>query len=189
VAAVAPRGGVGPVNGLFRVVVTGGECTGKTTLALRLAARHGAVAVPEAARLVAEEKRAPLDASDVSRIARRHVAQADAAAAESARRGLRLLVLDTDLLSTVVYARHYYGACPAWIETDARARLADLYLLHHPDVPWLPDPARDRPEGREEIHALFEEALREFGARVVDIRGDWEERERLAAAAVAALLG
>jgi len=177
------------VNGLLRVVVTGGECTGKTTLAVRLAGRHGAVVVPEAARLVAEEKRAPLDASDVARIARWHVAQADAAAAESARRGLRLLVLDTDLLSTVVYARHYYGACPTWIEREARARLADLYLLHHPDVPWLPDPARDRPERREEIHALFAEALREFGARAVDVRGDWDERERLAAEAVDALLG
>ena len=177
------------MNGLARVVATGGECTGKTTLAAALAGRRGVLCVPEAARLVAEEKRSPLDASDVSRIAGRHVALADAAAAESARRGLRLLILDTDLLSTVAYARHYYRGCPAGIETAARGRLADLYLLHHPDVPWIPGPARDRPASRDEIHALFEAVLREFGARVVDVRGSWEERDRLAAAAVAALLG
>jgi nicotinamide riboside kinase len=175
------------VNGLLRVVATGGECTGKTTLAARLAERRGALCVPEAARLVAEEKGSPLDASDVSRIARRHVAQADAAAAESWRRGLPLLVLDTDLLSTVAYARHYYGSCPAWVETAARQRLADLYLLHHPDVPWLPDPARDRPDSRDEIHALFEAVLAEFGANVFDVRGNWEDRERLAEGAVVGL--
>lgn len=175
------------MNGLLRVVVTGGECTGKTTLAAALAGRRGVLWVPEAARLVADEKGSPLDASDVSRIARRHVALADAAAAESARRDRHLLVLDTDLLSTVAYARHYYGGCPAWVETSARLRLADLYLLHHPDVPWLPDPARDRPKSREEIHALFAGVLAEFGAKVVDVRGGWQERERFAAAALDAL--
>jgi nicotinamide riboside kinase len=177
------------VNGLLRAVVTGGECTGKTTLAARLAARRGVLWVPEAARLVAEEKAGPLDGSDVSLIARRHVAQSDAAAAESSRRGLGLLVLDTDLLSTVAYARHYYGSCPPWVEVAARERLADLYLLHHPDVPWIPGPARDRPDRRDEIHALFEAVLAEFGAEVVDVRGSWDERERLAAAAVDALAG
>lgn len=176
------------MNGLLRVVATGGECTGKTTLAARLADRRGVLWVPEAARHVAEEKAGPLDESDVSRIARFHVAQADAAAAESSRRGLPLLVLDTDLLSTVAYARHYYGHCPAWIEAAAREHLADLYLLHHPDVPWIPDPARDRPRSRDEIHALFADVLAESGARVVDVRGGWEERERAAEAAVAALV-
>jgi NadR type nicotinamide-nucleotide adenylyltransferase len=175
------------VNGLLRVVATGSECTGKTTLAVHLADQLGALWVPEAARLVADEKGSPLDASDVSRIARRHVALADAAAAESARRDRHLLVLDTDLLSTVVYARHYYGSCPALVEASARARLADLYLLHHPDVPWIPDSARDRPDQRAEIHALFEGVLREFGASVVDILGGWDVREKLASTAVALL--
>jgi NadR type nicotinamide-nucleotide adenylyltransferase len=176
------------MRGLLRIVATGGECTGKTTLTASLAGRRGALWVPEAARLVAEEKGSPLDADDVAPIARRHVALADAAATASARHGLRLLFLDTDLLSTVAYARHYYGRCPDWVESAARRRLADLYLLHHPDVPWLPDPARDRPVSRDEIHALFEDVLREFGARVVDVRGGWEERERSAAAAVDALV-
>ncbi len=168
------------MNGLLRAVATGGECTGKTTLSAALAGERGVLWVPEAARIVAEGKGSPLDASDVSRIARRHVALADAAAAESSRRGLGLLVLDTDLLSTVAYARHYYGSCPAWIEAAAGERLADLYLLHHPDVPWVPGPARDRPDRREEMHVLFAGVLAEFGANVVDIRGGWEERDSLA---------
>ena len=99
------------------------------------------------------------------------------------------VVLDTDLISTLVYARHYYGACPAWIEEDARKRRGDLYLLNHPDVPWEADgPQRDRGDRREEMHALFEGVLRELGARVVDISGPWAERRQRALVAVETLI-
>ena len=49
-------------------------------------------------------------------------------------------------------------------------------------------PARDRPGSRQEIHALFEQTLEAFGARLVDVRGDFPEREARAVAAVDALL-
>jgi NadR type nicotinamide-nucleotide adenylyltransferase len=166
-------------DSLLRVALTGSECTGKTRLAVDLATRFETVWVPEAARLVAESKGAPLDESDVEPIARRHLE--DARRAEPRARGL--IFFDTDLISTVVYSRHYYGSCPAWIEEAARQRLADLYLLHHPDVPWIADSARDRGHVREKMHALFAEALIAFGAHVTDISGSWEERRRIAEAA------
>jgi NadR type nicotinamide-nucleotide adenylyltransferase len=167
---------------LVRVALTGSECTGKTTLAARLAARFATVWVPESARRVAEEKGDPLGYEDVTVIARAHIALADAAAVDLRARAI--LFLDADLLSTVVYSRHYYGDCPQWIVDAARERLADLYLLHHPDVPWFPDPARDRGDRRAEMHALFRAALERMGARFADVRGDWAEREERAAAAV-----
>ena len=99
------------------------------------------------------------------------------------------MFLDTDLVSTVLYARHYYGACPSWIEEEARARRGDLYLLNHPDVAWVADGLqRDRATARDLMHRLFERTLREFEARVVDVRGPWPEREQRAAAEVDALL-
>lgn len=170
---------------LRRVVLTGSECTGKSTLAAELARRYGTVWTPEAARTHVEAKgSAPLGCDDVERIARAHIAAAE----EAERRARGLLILDTDLISTVVYSRHYYGACPGWVERESRARLADLYLLHHPDLPWLPDRARDRPHSREEIHALFREVLDAFGARTVDVRGNFSERTARATEAIDALL-
>jgi NadR type nicotinamide-nucleotide adenylyltransferase len=164
--------------------MTGSECTGKTTLAQALARRHGTLWIPEAARVHAEGKPGPLGLEDVEAIARRHMEAADAAAG----RVSDLLILDTDLVSTLVYSRHYYGRCPAWIAREAEARLADLYLLHHPDVPWIADPARDRPAQREEVHALFVETLAALGARVVDVLGSRPAREARAARAIDALL-
>jgi nicotinamide riboside kinase len=91
----------------------------------------------------------------------------------------------------MVYARHYYGSCPAWIETAARRRAGDLYVLLCPDVPWVPDGLqRDRPDdaARADMHARFCAALRLLGARVLEIRGSWADRRRQAIAAVAAEL-
>ena len=173
-------------RGLTRVVVTGSECTGKTTLASDLARNFGTVWVAEYAREYLDRKVAttglPLDARDVEPIARGQIAAEDRGAALANG----LLVLDTDLVSTTVYARHYYGACPAWIEQAARDRRADLYLLCAIDVPWVADSARDRPHHREQIHALFVEALDTLGARYVTIRGPWPDRLATATAAVSA---
>jgi NadR type nicotinamide-nucleotide adenylyltransferase len=167
------------------VVVTGSECTGKSTLASGLAARFGAPCSLEFVRTYLDGKASPLDASDVDPIARGQMRGEDTAAAQATT----LVVKDTDLVSTVVYSHHYYGGCPPWVERAAQERLGDVYLLLHPDVPWVADGLqRDRPEGRAEIHALFRERLASFGAVVIDITGSWDERRTRAAAAIEPLL-
>jgi NadR type nicotinamide-nucleotide adenylyltransferase len=165
------------------VVVTGSESTGKTTLAGDLARELETVCVPEFARTYLDTQLAigrALDATDVEPIAHGEIAAIEAATPNARR----VLVLDTDLVSTVVYARHYYGSCPSWIEQAARERLGDLYLLCNIDVPWVPAPFRDRPHHRAEIHGLFADTLASFGARVVLVHGSWAERWTSALAAV-----
>jgi NadR type nicotinamide-nucleotide adenylyltransferase len=186
---------IGPMRGLAReamerrpivVVVTGSECTGKTTLAEMLAADLDSPRSGEYAREYLEVKAQPLDETDVEPIARGQIRAEDAAAA----RATRIVVKDTDLVSTVVYSRHYYGGCPAWIEQVARERRGDLYLLLHPDVPWVADGLfRDRPELREHIHGLFARKLEDLGAPVANIRGPWNERYARALAEAERLLG
>jgi len=170
---------------VLKIVVTGSECTGKTTLARELALRHGTTCSAEYARRYLDEHPRLLTADDVEPIARGQ-RQAEDAAIAGAR---RLVILDTDLASTVVYARHYYGACPAWVEEAARSRLGDLYLLLHPDVPWVADGLyRDRPHLRDELHASFRDTLAKWGASICDVRGDWDTRRAMAAAAIDRLL-
>jgi NadR type nicotinamide-nucleotide adenylyltransferase len=173
---------------LRSVCVTGPESTGKTTLAARLAELANTEWVPEGSRIYAERKGAPLTAEDVAPIAREHIALADAASARVRARGAGVLVLDTDLVSTVVYSRYYYGQVAAWIERVERARRADLYLLCDVDVPWLPDGIRDRPTNRDEMFALFRDALVRRKAPYVVVRGSWEERWALARDAMSAFM-
>ena len=168
------------------VVVTGSECTGKTTLTQEVARHFAGPWSPEFVRAYLDRKGMELDATDVEPIAIGQIAVEDAAMSDASA----LLVKDTDLVSTAVYARHYYGACPMWIEEAALARRGDLYLLLHPDVPWVADGLqRDRPVERDLLHGLFRSALAGFGARVVDITGTWEERRERAFEAVRAACG
>lgn len=167
-----------------RVVLTGPECTGKTTIAEALAGRFGAPWVPEAARRFAERAGEPLSAATVEPIARLWIASADEALAPAPP----LCIFDTDLISTVVYARHYYGHCPAWIAEEAHTRKAELYLLGAPDLPWRADGVRDRPNHRAELFHDFARTLREIGAHVIVLRGTGPARLIAAERAVEAVL-
>ena len=173
-----------PAAPVRRVVLTGSESTGKTTLARRLAAHYGTVASREFVRQYAVERGNALGFEDHGPIARGQMAAEDAAVAAARR----VAFLDTDLVSTVVYCEHYYGRCPAWIAEAAAARAADLYLLMNVDVPWVPDPARDRGDRREEMHALFRGRLEAMGLPYVEIAGLGDARFAAAVRAVDALL-
>lgn len=174
------------------VVVTGSESTGKTTLAAQLAKALGSAWVPEYSRTYAESVQRPLTADDVAPIARGQVAAEEQAfALWSATWGADAtwppLVLDTDLISTTVYAEHYYGACPDWIMRAARERVGSLYLLCEPDLPWSADGVRDQPSAREQLHAAFRLRLHEFGVTVASVGGSGPARLTAAMAAVASL--
>jgi NadR type nicotinamide-nucleotide adenylyltransferase len=172
-------------NRLIRVVLTGSECTGKSVLARELADHYGAELVPEFLRDFAMKRESPLGLADADEIARGQIALGD----EHAARARRLLIEDTDVLSSVVYNGHYYGQGPAWIADAARERRPDLYLLLEIDVPWIADGVRDRGSHREEMQQLFRDAVARSGSDYVVIQGTWEQRSLRARAAIDRLLG
>ena len=173
----------------LRVVLIGPESTGKTRLASDLAVHYDVPWSPEYAREYVEGRKGPVEYSDVEVIGRGQKAVEDEARGRAARLGRPLVVLDTDLVSTAVYSRHYYGDCPEWIEREAGERLADLYLLLHVDVGWVADGSqREQPERREELFQRFRGTLQELGARVDEVRGTWREREQHAIERVDRLL-
>ena len=167
-----------------RIVLTGSECTGKTTLAEALAERCNTVCIPEYVRQFVREKGAAPDSADVEAIARGQIALED----EVLRVGHDLVIQDTDLLSTVVYSQHYYGACPPWIREELARRAPDLYLLAGIDVPWTPDgQQRDRGHMRDEMQGLFRRALVDLRARFTELSGPMASRLRDALEAIESL--
>jgi NadR type nicotinamide-nucleotide adenylyltransferase len=180
-----------------RVVLTGPESTGKTTLAQRLAAHYRTAWVPEFARVYLDEvnsRRAGMPAppgapsffrpEDVEPIARGQIASEDKLARESDR----VLFCDTDLLVTLVYAEFYFGSCPAWIREEAARRRYSLYLFCDTDVPWVSDAQRDQGSAaqRAGMRELFLRVLE--GRNVAMISGTWEERLAKAVAATERLI-
>lgn len=169
---------------MIKVVLTGSESTGKTQLARRLGEHFHAPVTEEFVRGYAAERHGKLEFSDHGPIARGQIASEDAAIA----RARDLVILDTDLVSVVVYCEHYFGSCPEWIEKEARVRAAQLYLLLKPDIPWEPDGVRDRGERRDEMHELFRRKLLDWELNHVEIGGEREERFRTTVQAITGAL-
>jgi len=165
---------------VIKVVLTGSESTGKTELARRLGQHFQAPVAEEFVRDYAAARGGRLGFGDHGPIAKGQMASEDAAIA----RAKHLVILDTDLVSTVVYCEHYFGRSPEWIEREARARAGDLYLLMSPDIPWIADGVRDRGERREEMHDLFKQKLEHLGLTYEEIVGEREQRFQSAVRAV-----
>lgn len=165
---------------MIRIVLTGSESTGKSTLAAQLAEHYRAALVPEFVRDYAAQRGGVIEFSDHGPIAKGQMALEDAHIA----RASSMVVQDTDLLSTVVYCDHYFGMCPPWIREAAAARRPDLYLLMEIDLPWIADGVRDRGHMREEMQQLFRDAVRDSGVPFVAIHGQGDERFQRAVDAI-----
>ncbi len=162
-----------------RIVLTGSESTGKSTLARGLADHFQVPLIPEFSRSYAEGLNRPLTAADVEPIAR-----GQALAEKLGLLDQALAVFDTDLVSTYVYARHYYGAVPKWIASAIRRYPPSAYLLCDIDLPWVSDGIRDQPHDRAAIHRQFQAALGSFGIEPLPIQGTGPSRLEHAIAAL-----
>jgi NadR type nicotinamide-nucleotide adenylyltransferase len=167
-----------------RVCIVGPESTGKSTLARRLAEHFGTVCVPEYARGLIDLQDGRCERDDFHRIARGQLAAEDALAEQANR----VLICDTDLMTTTLWAEIFYGQCPEWIRRKSREREYDLYLVTDTGVPYVKDPQRNHPERREWFRDRCLAELADRGCAWRLIGGDWENRFTLACRAVEELL-
>ncbi len=167
-----------------RVCVFGPESTGKTTLARRLAERFATAWVPEYARTLLEAQGGRLTPADLPHIVRGQAAAEDALA----RNARKVLICDTDPLTTLVWSEVLYGTCDPFVRQQAEKRSYDLYLLLDVDVPWVADVVRYLPQERRAFFERCRAELERRGRRHVHLRGSWDERWVRACEAVERLL-
>jgi len=136
---------------LKKIVVTGPESTGKTTLTEALALNLDVRWIPEYARTYVEGLQRPYTYEDVENIARHQVRQEEEF---SASFGSSVLFMDTWLIMTKVWFEVVYGSSPEWIERYISSAKIDLFLVCSPDLPWIDDPVREN--GGEMRNKLFE---------------------------------
>ena len=169
------------------VVLTGPESSGKSWLSSEIQAHFGGERVGEYVRYFIDEHARDTCYADIPSIARGQLAWEDAARA----RQPALLILDTHLLSNMLWSRTLFGDCPAWLEQALLARHYDLHLLLSPEaVAWHDDGQRCQPLLAERL-AFFNatgEWLAQHQQALQVVQGDWEQRRRAAFAAVTTLL-
>lgn len=166
-----------------RARILGPESCGKSTLARALARRFGTVHVPEYAEKLIR-LRGGFDEADLAWFARGQEADERALA----RMARRVLVCDTDALTTLVWSRLLHGRVDPAIAAAADRARYDLTLVCLPDVPYVPGAHRVDPGTRQRYLTLLLDELRARGVAPVLLGGDWAERERAAARAIEDLI-
>ncbi|MBF6624561.1 MAG: AAA family ATPase [Pseudomonas stutzeri] len=170
------------------LVLTGPESTGKSWLAARLHQQFGGLLVGEYVRDFIDREQRDTCLADIPAIARGQLALEDAARS----RAPHLLILDTHLLSNILWSRTLFGSSPAWLEDELLQRQYHQHLLLSPEgIPWHDDGQRCQP-GLAERQGFYEECrswLTNRNQHFVEIGGTWAERERRANAHTRALLG
>jgi NadR type nicotinamide-nucleotide adenylyltransferase len=173
------------MSGALRIAVYGPESTGKTELAGKLAAHFRAPLVPEYAR-ERWDAQGVLTLEDMLPVAKEQWRREDEAAAAADR----LIICDTDALTTMLWSDLLYGTTPEELRQGAERRCKQyaLYLLLDINVPFVPDPQRCFPDpaDREKAMRIWRGALVRRGLPHVLIGGGWEQREHAAMAAVQA---
>lgn len=169
------------------LVLTGPESSGKSWLAAELQAQFGGLLVDEYVRWFIEQNPRDTTLADIPAIARGQLEWEDAARTQQPP----LLILDTHLLSNILWSQTLFGECPAWIEQALLSRQYDLHLLLSPEqVEWTDDGQRCQPElsARQVFFEQTQAWLEQHRQPLQILRGDWAERRRQAFRAVTALL-
>lgn len=168
---------------MVKICLYGPESVGKTTMARQLAKHYQTVYVPEVARdLITSNS---LTSDDYARIA---VAQ-NAAMRQAELLANRVLICDTDLITTQLYATTYGVPHPAILDELAAQERFDAYFLLNTDVAWVADGLRDLGHRRAEMFTLFEQALHQRGVPYTLITGpDYTQRTATVIARIDALL-
>ena|ERR1700739_4603368 len=138
-----------------RIAIVGPECTGKSTLAEQLAKHYHTCFVPEYAREYIDKLNRPYTLDDIVEISKRQMKLED----ELAAKANKILVCDTNLIVTKIWAEFKYKQCPAWIKENIIKRKYSLHLLTDIDIPWEADPQREHPHLRRELFEIYRSEL------------------------------
>lgn len=170
-----------------KIVITGPESSGKTTLAGSLASHYSGGLVREMVRCYFAQRTIPMNGyeeMELRTIAELQLHEEDRVAVVTANPGGKMIVCDTDLITIRIWGEEKYGRSDPWIVQRTEERPYDLWLLCRPEMPWEPDPLRENPHDRDRLFDVYETTLKRLGKPYIVVEGGPEQRMKSAVNAI-----
>lgn len=162
-----------------RVCLLGGESTGKTTLAARLAEELNTPWVPEFGRELWEQKNGQLHYNDMQHIGETQIRNED----EAANKANRWLICDTSPLTTMFYSQTMFNRVDDQLRVMADRKYHRVFLCA-PDFDFVQDGTRKDETFRQQQHLWYLEELNRRGVCFHLLTGELATRTKTILAAL-----
>jgi nicotinamide riboside kinase len=172
-----------------RIVLTGPESCGKSTMSVALAKHFNLPMVSEYSRIYFEQPALQYSVLDLRAIAHGQL-EAEQTAAKTP--STKALICDTDLLTIKIWSEEKFHDCDSFIlkniqKPDSRK---SLYLLCAPEgIAWEPDPLRENPHDRARLFQKYAENLATLKLEFEVLHGSFLQRMETATALITRFLG
>ena len=139
---------------MLKIIITGPESSGKTTLCKALSKHFSISFAKEFARHYINSLDREYIIDDLLTIAKGQL-----------ECEFNSQLLDTDLITIKIWSEYKYGRCDKWIldQIEKQKKEKRFYLLCKPDIPWQPDKQRENPNDREELFEIYKYELENLG--------------------------
>jgi len=139
---------------MYKIIVTGAESSGKTTLCKNLSEHFKIPFAKEYASEFLNELGGNYKQNDLLEIAKGQL-----------KSELNSQLLDTDLITIKIWSEYKYGNCDKWIIEQIEKQKTEkrFYLLCRPDIPWQEDKQRENPNEREKLFKIHKKELENLG--------------------------
>ena len=159
---------------LKRIVITGAESTGKSTLSKQLADSYQAVFIPEYARGYIESLNRAYNYDDLVTIAKMQIKREN----EALKKANNFLFIDTGLIITKVWFQEVFNKYPSWLNKAIIDYLPDFYLICKSDLAWESDSVRENgtDEQRNYLTNRYIQEIESCNAKYHIVSGQAEQR-------------
>ena len=154
----------------MKIIFTGPECSGKTSLVKEICDKMNFFEVSEIAREYLNMNNT-YDEYDLFEIGLLQLWEEKILTTKHQN-----ICCDTDLLTILIWQNEKYSKIDAfllkkWIEAQP-----DIYFLCTPDIKWEYDIQRENPNDRERLFTVYEDFLNRYQKTYVVIKGSLSER-------------
>lgn len=162
-----------------KIILTGPESSGKTTLAQQLATHFQIEWLPEYARTYLQNLNSPYNEADLFEIAKGQFLQEEIAVKKARLNGEKRLICDTSFLVLKIWSIVKYNACHPFILKQLEKQANVIYILCGTEIPWEYDPQRENPNDREKLYYLYKKELEKMDIPFIEVYGSPDERLKI----------
>ena len=151
---------------MYKIIITGPESSGKTTLSKNLSQHLNSKLVNEFARYYLQKNNNKYNFENLLEIAKNQL--------KLENQKSKIIICDTDLITIKIWSEYKFGKCDSWIldKINTQKNEQRIYLLCKPDLKWQYDPQRENKYDRDKIFNIYNKELISLGYKFFVVKGD-----------------